>query len=324
MNETVNYNAWFLRSRDHLWLAVLTLGIGLFSASLLGMLLGIGGYALGWIYLPGLPFFRRKVDAQLSSEQQAQEEIQLAEFNVKRNVMIRSLSPERQAKYSQLSQVCVNIERSSCAGRAEGEFDPVLRKLDELMWTYLRLLSMEQSLHAFLESERQENLGESIKLCETDVNKTKAEVDTLSQQCQSDPSSVSPNLVNTKQRLLDSKSERLSVLKKRLERVSQAKINIDIVIAEQERLSEQIKLLRSDAIATKNSEALSSRIDASVQTLGQTHALLSELDDFKDLAGDIPATNKRLGVGNVNSGSEVVIQYNIKMPPSRKVTRVEQ
>ena len=34
--------------------------------------------------------------------------------------------------------------------------DPRLRKLDELMWTYLRLLVMEGSLESFIETESQE------------------------------------------------------------------------------------------------------------------------------------------------------------------------
>ena len=66
-------------------------------------------------------------------------------------------------------------------------------------------------------------------------------------------------------------------------------------MSEQERLDQQIKLIRADAVATKNAEALTARIDATVEHLDQTNKWLSELDEFKDLVADMPATELRVG-----------------------------
>jgi hypothetical protein len=68
-----------------------------------------------------------------------------------------------------------------------------------------------------------------------------------------------------------------------------------LVVSEQERLDQQIKLIRADAVATKNAEALTARIDATVEHLDQTNKWLSELDEFKDLVADMPATEVRVG-----------------------------
>jgi hypothetical protein len=89
--------------------------------------------------------------------------------------------------------------------------------------------------------------------------------------------------------------ERLEVLRKRQQRLEQAQENLALVVSEQERLDQQIKLIRADAVATKNAEALTARIDATVEHLDQTNKWLSELDEFKDLVADMPATERRVG-----------------------------
>jgi hypothetical protein len=89
--------------------------------------------------------------------------------------------------------------------------------------------------------------------------------------------------------------ERLEVLRKRQQRIQQAQENLALVVSEQDRLDQQIKLIRADAVATKNAEALTARIDATVEHLDQTNKWLSELDEFKDLVADMPATELRVG-----------------------------
>jgi len=101
--------------------------------------------------------------------------------------------------------------------------------------------------------------------------------------------------LETKQRYVGSRLERLEVLRKREQRLTQTQENLDLIISEQERLDQQIKLIRADAIATKNAEALTARIDATVEHLDQTNKWISELDEFKDLVADMPATEMRVG-----------------------------
>jgi len=102
-------------------------------------------------------------------------------------------------------------------------------------------------------------------------------------------------LLDAKERLLSSRLERLEVLRKRLQRIEQARANLRVVVSEQERLEQQVKLLRADAIASTNADTLTARIDATVEHLDQTNQWLAEMDEFKELGGDLPATNVRIG-----------------------------
>ena len=163
-----------------------------------------------------------------------------------------------------------------------------MRKLDELMWTYLRLLGIEQSLEQFLETERREDVPAVLKEAEAEVARLNAEIESLKAK-------GSPSVLETRQRYLGSRFERLDVLRKRQQRIEQAQENLALVVSEQDRLDQQIKLIRADAVATKNAEKLTARIDATVSHLDQTNKWLSELDEFKDLVGDMPSTERRVG-----------------------------
>jgi hypothetical protein len=289
--QAPNYRGEFFSSPHHAALGLLTLGAGFLSATLLGLIAGATVYALGWIYLPDLPFFRRWVDRRHASARRAVEMQKVAEFVQRRDALLDSLSSSRRERYQRLAAVCRDIETAGvdnllAAGNPAN--DPRLRKLDELMWTYLRLLGIEESLEQFLETERREDLPGILKEAEAEATRLSAELDSLK-------SKGTLSGLETKQRYLGSRLERLEVLRKRHQRVQQTQENLALVVSEQDRLDQQIKLIRADAVATKNAEALTARIDATVEHLDQTNKWLSELDEFKDLVADMPATEVRVG-----------------------------
>ncbi|MFA5263362.1 MAG: hypothetical protein WC378_06010 [Opitutaceae bacterium] len=286
-----NYLHEYLRSPHHVVFGLLTLGLGFLSAQLLPLIAGGTLYALGWLYLPDMPFFRRWVDRRCSDARRAAEMQKVAEFVQRRDALIASLSSTLRERYTSLSEVCSDIETASTdnlLASANPATDPRLRKLDELMWTYLRLLGIEESLEKFLETERRENLPVLLKDAEAEATRLTSEVDALKSK---GPSSALEN----RQRYLGSRLDRLEVLHRRQQRIQQAQDNLSLVVAEQERLDQQIKLIRADAVATKNAEALTARIDATVEHLDQTNKWLSELDEFSDLVADMPATELRVG-----------------------------
>jgi hypothetical protein len=281
----------FLRSPHHVVLGVLTLGLGIASASALGLLVGAAAYALGWIYLPDMPFFRRWVGRKGEQARRAAEAASVAAFLVRRDALIGHLAPERRRRYEELADVSREIERASAENPLTPDnpgADPRLRKLDELMWTYLRLLGIEQSLEEFVANDAAEDVPGLLTFAQAEARKVSTEVEALKAR------GNGPDL-DAKKRLLASTSERVGVLRKRLDRLSQAKENLKLVASERERLVQQVKLLRADAVATRNAEALTTRIDATVEHLDQTNRWLSELDEFKDLVGDLPATEARIG-----------------------------
>ena len=286
-----NYHREFLKSPQHAVFGLLTLGAGFMSGMLLPLIAGGTLYALGWIYLPDLPFFRRAVNRRREAAAQAALQAQVEQFKTRRDGLLNSLSPARRSRYAGLAEVCHDIEHASAGNPltpGEPANDPRLRKLDELMWTYLRLLGIEESLDRFLETESREELPRLVGEAETEARRLTQELEELKAR------GPSPAL-ETKQRYLGSRLERLEVLRKRQQRIEQAQANLALVVSEQDRLDQQIKLIRADAVASKNAEALTARIDATVEHLDQTNKWLSEMDEFKDLVGDLPPTESRVG-----------------------------
>jgi hypothetical protein len=289
--QAPHYHREFLASPQHAALGLLTLGVGFMSGMILPLIAGVTCYTLGWIYVPDLPFFRRWVDRRHDAVKRAEEAQKVAAFVQRRSALIASLSSERRECYNRLAAVCQDIETASAdnlLASADPATDPRLRKLDELMWTYLRLLGIQESLERFLATERSENVPALLKDAEAEATRLNAELDALKAK------GKAPGL-DIKQRYLGSRLERLEVLRKREQRIDQAQSNLALVVSEQDRLDQQIKLIRADAIASKNAETLTARIDATVQHLDQTNKWLSEMDEFKDLVGDMPPTELRVG-----------------------------
>lgn len=280
----ISYRKAFLKSRHHLWLALLTMGLGFASGQPLLLLAGVTLYALGWIYLPDAAFFRRGVDEQVRKGVEKEEAAKWAEFLAQHEKLLAGLSVARRTRYTELSGLCAAIENASQEAQNATGLDLASRveKLDELLWTFLRMLSAEQILEVFLEGERREQIPQLVRSLDAETQTLAAEVESL-KKVTPPPLSLAP-----KERLLTSRLDRLGGLKQRLSRIEQAQANLELIRSEQDRLVEQVKLIRADAVASKNADALSARIDLSIEHLASTNQWLSELAEFKDVTQQMP------------------------------------
>lgn len=315
-DEPTSYRGEFFKSPHHAALALVTLGGGfILSASMpIALLVGVAAYALGWIYMPDMPFFRHWLDRRGKAAEDAAAQAQVAKFIQQRDALIASLMSASRSRYESLAAVCRDIEAASADSPLtpdNPDDDPRLRKLDELMWTYLRLLSIEDSLKEFLETERREDLPSIVKNAEAEMAQLSAEFEDLKKK------GASVAVLDPKERLIDSKLERLDVLHKRQERIQQAQSNLELVMSEEDRLEQQVKLIRADAMASKNADTLSARIDATVEHLDQTNKWLSEMSDFRDMAGEMPDSSKRIGYATTTARVPPLIQK--ERPMSMKV-----
>lgn len=282
--EPPAYRRLFWRGAEHAWLAVGTLGLGFVSGEPLGLLVGGAAYALGLVYLPDSGWFRRRVDARRARAAAAEDAVRLAEFQQQRARMIEQLSAERRRRHHSLAAVCADISGASAAtgdGELSLSLDSRLRKLDELLWTHLRLLTIEQSLETYLETERRDQLAEAAETAEREVAALEAELGASAPPAGADAR-------DTRRRLLDSRRERLEALRSRVARVAQARANHELARSEQERLVEQAKLVRADAVARRDAGTLGARIDLSIEHLAETNRWLADLAEFKDLTDRLP------------------------------------
>ena len=276
----LNYHREYLRSPEHLWTAVGTIGGGLAVGNVIGLLVGVAAYALSWIYLPDAPFFRKKVDAKAEALTEREEDVQAEEFRRRRDAMRSVLSHKNQTRYNELATVCQEIEAGS-TGNAT-----LFGKLDELMWTFLKLVTMEEAIERFLEESKGEDLDAQIAVAQTEVDTIEAE---------------KPAPGSSREKFLKSRQQVLEVLRKRKAAVIGASENLGLVQSEEERLGHQIRLLRAEAVATSNSDILTVKINSSVATLQDTNALLSQMSSYQDLVADMPETNARIGYGDIPS-----------------------
>lgn len=279
----------FISSPHHAALATATLGLGFLSAEPLYFIMGAAAYVVGWVFMPGLPLFQRYFDRKQEIARKAAESSELAQFNTRRDALLQGLTSGRRERYSALAKVCKDIEEAA----AENADDPRLRKLEELMWTYLRLLTIEESLEEFLETEVQDDVPGLLADAEREADALKAEIARSTGR-------LPGGELDAKERLLNSRLERLETIGKRADRLETAKANLALLVAEQERLDQQIKLIRADSIATRNASALSARIDATVENLEHTNKWLSEMDQFRDILTDLPLATGRTGFGEAS------------------------
>ena len=258
------------------------------------LILGAVVYLLGWLYIPDMPFFKKAIDDRNSNIVAAEKAAQVDMFIRKRDSLLSNLPSYLRTKYKELAGYCQDIERETSVTNAlSGAMtsDIRVKKLDELMWTYLRLLCMEQSLTVFLNTEKEDYIQQQVNELEEQLFKL---AEKNSEQNKSPAIS----------RIIQSKTSMAETLKKRLDRVKTSKENIDLVKAEQERLVEQIRLLRADSFAMQNSEMLSQRIDASVDQLAETNKWLAEMDVLKEtMDSGMPMSGGRIGYGVPTGGT---------------------
>lgn len=279
---TLNYRRAFWTSRHHVWLGICTLGLGFATGEPLGLIAGAVTYVLGLIFLPDAAFFRRAIDARENLTRDTAAAAQLAAFQEQQQKLLAGLSQGRRQRYEQLVAVCTDIENASAEATAALNVTSRRQKLAELSWTYLRMLSVEQTLEVYLETERREQVPAAVRTLESETKTLSAEISALK------TSAASAGTLAGKERLLTSRLERLNALQQRLRRIEQAQSNHDLLRSEQERLVEQVKLIRADAIASKNADTLTSRIDLSIEHLASTNQWISELAEFKDLTSQMP------------------------------------
>lgn len=289
---TVSYRRAFWKSSQHAWLALATLGAGFVTGEPLGLLVGVTLYAVGLVFLPDSAFFRRIIDKRETAAREKEVAAKWAEFQAQQERLMANLSTGRRTRYNGLLTVCRDIETASIDAQTTTGLEVQSRtgKLDELLWTFLRMLSVEQTLEVYLEGERKEQVPQLTAQLESETQSLAAEVTTLRQK------TPPPISLETKQRLLTSRLERLETLRQRQSRIDQSQANLELVRSEEERLIEQVKLIRADAVAAKNADALSARIDLSIQHLAATNQWLSEIAEFKEVSQQMPELPSKVGL----------------------------
>lgn len=254
----------FAKSPHHAWLALLTLGAGVASLSLIGAVLGLSAYALGWIYLPDSLWFRRVLDARKADDTTAK----LRDFLFRRRRIFDALGKDAQKRYSDLTREIESLQEEFAR---DHRLDPSLvqqrnERLTNLAWTFLRLLHTGEFLERFVETESPSELERQISTLEAELARLPAGAG-----------------------LAESLQSRIGPLKSRLEKRHDAEQRLALTRSEQQRIAELVQLFRADHLASRDAGALSHEIDGAAAQLDRTRDWLRDLE-FDTTPSDIPAT----------------------------------
>jgi len=255
-----NYYKEFAISKTH---AALGVGIAaaFAAANPLVLMCAAAGYLLGWVYLPTSKSFKARVQAQLDQAEKAAQAKELENFQIRRGGLLDRLIEASRARYDNLTRICAEVARNT-PGNAL-----INGKLQELLWTYLKMLLMHQGIQTYLAETDEQALANNLSDVEEELK----------------------TLTPDKQRLRSSKENLRDTLTQHKKSVADAKENLLVLDSELTRLEHEIQLLRADAIANRNSDVLSAKINASVESLQQSKSILQTMSNVEELSLDIPA-----------------------------------
>ena len=284
----------FFTSPHHAWLGALTVGLGLASADIRYATAGAAAYVLGWIYLPDTPLFRNWINRR-EDDARVREEAGIAlSFMQRQKELYGSLSKTRQVAYDTLAHIGRDIEKSlqrGTGGAAPEELQPQLQQIDRLMWTYLKLLRMDQDQQELIQREQREDVPGMLREATADLKDLEAELAALD-------AAADANRWEAVNRLCNSKRDRLDVLRRRAQGLEKAENDLQLTLSEQDRLVDLFKLMRSEVHNVRDASEMTPDISASTRRVADDLGGWSPQIDLMDKEGErFPEIRKRVGYG---------------------------
>ncbi|MCY2952132.1 MAG: hypothetical protein NTU53_09165 [Planctomycetota bacterium] len=187
-----------------------------------------------------------------------------------------SLTPPDQDRFRNLESRCQSILSQQQSSDPSVQLETQSEGLGRLLWMYLRLLLMRQSIYKILR-DAASPLRQGGELL--DDRKRRLE------QLLKDPSIT--------EELRRSYSGQIEILQQRLQGQREARDKLAFLDAELMRIEQQVELIREQAVISTDPAAVSQRIDAIATTLGNTNQWIREQQqvygNVEDLLAEPPA-----------------------------------
>ena len=230
-------------------------------------------YALTWVYAPTSHLFVRRIQGRLKLAADIANQDVLGEFVKRRDSLLERLNEANMQRYNVLSNTCAEVSNN------DPDNTLINGKLQDLLWTYLKMLLMQQGIETYLSETDAAAIDANLKTVEDEIKTLTSE----QQRLRASKDALRTTLVQHKKSLLD------------------ARENLDVLNSEISRLEHEIQLLRADAIANRNSDFLSAKIDASVGSLQESKAILQSMSNVSEMSLDIPTEAAGLGFKTVET-----------------------
>jgi hypothetical protein len=231
---TIMLTAFFLSDQN--WLQEIILLFGL-AAELL--FLGI---------VPRSERFQRYVRSRQMEEENrppSRDEIfrRLSKQKQKQFIHLRNLEKKIRSNYRQIDYT------------AQGMVENHLRKIDNLLQSYLDMLHLRERYERFTSHRAQQEVKQSI-------------------------SALEDELENASERVRSVKERRLTILEKRLERYHQAGENVEVLDAQIETIEDAVQYIHEQSITMNNPEAVTLELDTLLTDVEETQRSVDELNEL--------------------------------------------
>jgi hypothetical protein len=274
----------FALSPWHAWTALVTLGAGLASADPWYMVLGTAAYLGAWVLLPDTPWFKAWLARRERARLDVEDAAAVAEWQRQQRLHYEPLTDARKQEYGEVDRIANDIARLVRELAAEGravDTEEALGQVDSLVWTFLRLLKVEQDQLEHLAHEHQDDLPSELARAEAELAALESDLPAR-EEAQRDKSA------SARIRIAFSQRERIGVLRQRLEKLRLAEAECDLVRVEKARILDLFKLLRADLLSSRDLTGFSSRIDQSRRAWSQSQETFEHLDFLREEAAPVP------------------------------------
>ena len=222
------------------------------------------------VYLAGLVSnnrFRQAIDAEIH-----QTNTQQTAATTQRSLqdVVAGFPFEARTRFEQLRSRC--LEMRAIAQGVRGRQQPAgedsnTQALDRMLWVFLRLLTSQQYLQRFLEKTNEVEIRNRMKEAETK----------LKSQASSD------------ERIKRSLEDSLLVQQQRLDNFGKAKLNLDYVRVELDRIEAKIQAITEAAVNRQDPDFLTRQIDSVSESMQFTEKAIDELQQLTGIVDEMQA-----------------------------------
>ncbi len=220
-------------------------------------------------YLAGLvsiPRFRAAIDAKAHGEGRA-----LASSGATTPAMatralgdlVAGLPDGARERFARLRARCLGMQALARGADAEDASASSTSGLDRLLWVFLRLLRLEDSLARFLRLTDEVDLAKRID----DLRKRIAEAEKGGDE-----------------RIIRSLKDSLATAEMRIDNYQKAKKNAEFVTIELDRIEAKIQAVSELAVSRQDPDFMSSQVDSVAHSIQHTEKTLSELTQLAGIA----------------------------------------
>ncbi len=264
-NEAINYTKEaFLNNWNLVFLAVAAV-LSVVVAGVTGLpiwlpLLFVSASELLYLgIVPRNQRFRRLVRSQKIEERRkppSQKEIfqLLSRRSQRRYARLRKLKDEIRQNYQSLSYA------------SQGLLDSHLRKIDDLLESYLNLLNQRERYRNYIDNATEEDIQQSIEALQDDM-------------------------ADDSERVRAVKKRRLHVLEQRLARFKKGHENLEIIGAQLGTIEDVVKYIHEQSWTLQNPEEISFQLDTLLEEVEETQASVEEIEEVfsspRELLSDV-------------------------------------